>query len=302
MADLKVILAKLIYTLKEFFKKKPKAATELYSPFGIPDSFLVKINKRIKVIIDPTKNYFKIRLNSDRKNFEYLILIHGCEPPEINDVAESIIENANKFDEIYSFDSTLLRQIQSAKTFSFGSCWVATDSNEQLVSLKKDYHQIFDYNKKFRLSYIKSDKNKLPGHQLRFSLNDTILKKRNYKLIYPQQRIDTKVELFKDTAFHIAIENSKHENYFTEKIIDCFMSYTIPIYWGCPNIDSFFDKEGIIFFNDKKELESILDNLTMEDYFKRIEAVKRNYQIALDNYAFFFDRVNDYICSLEKNG
>ena len=40
-----------------------------------------------------------------------------------------------------------------------------------------------------------------------------------------------KTELFIDSMFHIAIENNKAINYFTEKLIDCFVSKTIPIYW-----------------------------------------------------------------------
>ena len=36
--------------------------------------------------------------------------------------------------------------------------------------------------------------------------------------------------------------------YFNEKIIDCFFSGTIPIYWGTKNISKYFDENGIIFF------------------------------------------------------
>ena len=47
-------------------------------------------------------------------------------------------------------------------------------------------------------------------------------------------------------AYSLAFENSRHVNYFTEKIIDCFLSWTKPIYWGCPNISDFFPKSSYI--------------------------------------------------------
>ena len=51
--------------------------------------------------------------------------------------------------------------------------------------------------------------------------------------------------------FSIAIENSRNGCYFTEKILDCFTTRTVPIYWGCPDIGDYFDMNVIITFNRK---------------------------------------------------
>jgi hypothetical protein len=37
--------------------------------------------------------------------------------------------------------------------------------------------------------------------------------------------------------FHIAVENVKIDNWYTEKISQSFATKTVPIYWGCPNIE-----------------------------------------------------------------
>lgn len=42
--------------------------------------------------------------------------------------------------------------------------------------------------------------------------------------------------------YSLACENCQVPNYFTEKIIDCMLCWTKPIYWGCPNIDQYFPK------------------------------------------------------------
>jgi len=51
------------------------------------------------------------------------------------------------------------------------------------------------------------------------------------------------------------------ENWFTEKIVDCFRTKTIPIYKGCPNIKDFYNEKGIIKFNTTEELYSILNDI-----------------------------------------
>jgi hypothetical protein len=51
------------------------------------------------------------------------------------------------------------------------------------------------------------------------------------------------------------------ENWFTEKLVDCFRTKTIPIYKGCPNIKDFYNKKGIITFDTMEELSTILNNI-----------------------------------------
>ena len=53
----------------------------------------------------------------------------------------------------------------------------------------------------------------------------------------------------------------KTQNWFTEKLVDCFRTKTIPIYKGCPNIKDFYNEKGIIFFNSMEELSSILNDV-----------------------------------------
>ena len=77
--------------------------------------------------------------------------------------------------------------------------------------------------------------------------------------IYPHES----KEFLYNKTFNIAIENSREKNYFTEKIIDCFRSFTVPIYWGCENISEHFDDRGIIFINDIEEVQSTIENLTI---------------------------------------
>jgi hypothetical protein len=95
--------------------------------------------------------------------------------------------------------------------------------------------------------------------------------------------------------FHIAAENSQQRNYFTEKIIDCFASKTIPIYYGCPNIGDWFNMDGIITFNDIKDLEHIFDYIDEDYYNSRQAAIEENYEIAKQ-----FHGINDVVPRLTR--
>ncbi|HEY0030055.1 MAG TPA: glycosyltransferase family 10 [Bacteroidia bacterium] len=262
----------------------------VYSPFGIPADKFERTDKRVKVIIDPTPGYFVFQMRSDLKKYDKTLLIHGCETPDLNNIREVLIKHGHKFTKVYSFDKEVLNNVKGSELFCFGSCWVADG--------KKVYKNHFDLNKKFKLSFIRSSKRELPGHKLRYEIEGLFNKQYPFEVFFPKERVESKNVLFTDSMFHLTIENSRYENYFTEKVIDCFMSYTIPIYWGCPNIAGYFDQNGIIQFNTKEELETILKNLSPEDYLLREKAVKKNYDIAKAKYAFFFERIDEYIAKL----
>ena len=87
-------------------------------------------------------------------------------------------------------------------------------------------------------------------------------------------------------------------NYFADKVLDCFATKTLPIYYGASNISDFgYDEKGIIRFKDENDLLEILNNLTEEDYYSRIEAIENNYK-AVQKYGFFFPRLEEYLDQL----
>jgi hypothetical protein len=78
----------------------------------------------------------------------------------------------------------------------------------------------------------------------------------------------------------VVIENSIESDYFTEKLLDCFLTGTIPIYWGTKNIENYFDTNGIIFINDENELSTIIDTLDVELYNSKINSIQSNFESA----------------------
>ena len=105
--------------------------------------------------------------------------------------------------------------------------------------------------------------------------------------------IEYKEEALVDYMFTIVIENVSDKNYFTEKIIDPLLTGTIPIYWGCPNIDNYFNMSGFINL-DVENIDSILNSLDGELYDSMISIASKNYNEAL-NYEITEDWIYNNI-------
>lgn len=92
----------------------------------------------------------------------------------------------------------------------------------------------------------------------------------------------SKMPLFETFQYSIVIENNREKNYFTEKIQDCIITKTIPIYWGCPNIGDYFDTSGWVILGDNivEDLERELPKLDAEHYSRYLGVVNANYERA----------------------
>lgn len=190
------------------------------------------------------------------------------EPPAIDPgIYEKAASLSHVFDVIYTYDQGLIERVNNAHYCAYGSAWVH-DPDWKI------------YDKSKMVSMIVSVKNYTPGQRYRMEVYNAI-RDRVDVMGKGIREIEKKVEGLHEYRFSIAMENSRTRYYFTEKLMDCFASGTVPIYWGCPGIDRFFDPAGIILFDSIEELKGILDNLSVEEYEKRAKAIKNNYEIAL---------------------
>tara|TARA_R110000824_G_scaffold388703_4_gene584378 strand:- start:5308 stop:6207 length:900 start_codon:yes stop_codon:yes gene_type:complete len=49
-----------------------------------------------------------------------------------------------------------------------------------------------------------------------------------------------KFEWLQQYEYSLTLENGQGNGFFTEKLVDAFMAYTVPIYWGAPDINKYF--------------------------------------------------------------
>ena len=111
---------------------------------------------------------------------------------------------------------------------------------------------------------------------------------------------DDKPATMGDYTFALCFENAIWPDYVTEKIFDCMLVGTIPIYWGAPDIENdvpancFIDMRKFSTKSGYAELRSFLHALTSEDIQKYKQAMRAYFdspQFKKFTPEYFFDFV-----------
>lgn len=172
-------------------------------------------------------------------------------------LVESIIENRqlveDTYEIIFTHDQRLLSLGDKFKWAPAQGFWI----REPKI-----------YEKSKMISMISSNKRMCEGHLKRLEWIERIgdqvdLYGRGFN------EIALKEEGLCDYMFSVAIENGQYETYFTEKLLDCFATGTIPVYLGAPDIGNHFNKDGIIDLNEEFYISDDL-------YYGKMDAIKDN--------------------------
>ncbi len=158
--------------------------------------------------------------------------------------------------------------------------------------LQQDYHSLSSLQvpeKPLSISCIASDLTKLKGHRLRMDFIDTLKKELPQIDFFGKGThfIKDKTEGLLPYRFSIAIENTSAPYYFTEKINDCFLTYTVPLYYGCTNIGKYFPEGAFIPINIEEPAQAvkmIKQAIEKDDWQQRIGALHEARELVLNKY------------------
>lgn len=131
------------------------------------------------------------------------------------------------------------------------------------------------YNKTKLVSMIASNKQMCKEHRYRQQIISKFSNKCDH-YGWGYNPITDKLIGLKDYCFSITMENATYSNMFTEKLTDCFMTGTVPVYYGMANIGEFFNIDGIIILDENFKIE----DLTYSLYLSKLEYIVENFNIA----------------------
>lgn len=137
-------------------------------------------------------------------------------------------------------------------------------------------------------SFLIGNKMATEGHRFRHEVADEVAFGVDFYGVLGKSTTygpDTKLEVLRDYAFSIVIENTCEPNYFDEWLLDCLSVGTIPLYWGCPNIGEFFACGGILPFASAAHCRTLVESLSWDLYERLWKAASHNLK-----------RVPDYAC------
>lgn len=184
----------------------------------------------------------------------------------INEAYEYVLEHENYFKYIFTHDSKLL-ELPQARMLNWADVWIQTD----LIKTKG-------------ISLCTSYKNWCPLHNARLELAYLYKNRPEVDVYYgdwnnPEIPTVDAGDYLSPYKFSIIIENDIDDFWFTEKILNCFSTKTVPIYVGARKIYQLFNADGIIQIDDWHDIPKIIDNLVIDEaYNNRIAAIEDNYE------------------------
>jgi len=230
-----------------------------------------------------------------------------CEPRIVQDFVSYVIQHASQFHTIMTYDHDLLIHCPNARFYIAAQTWIPHEYYQQVdVSLKE-----------YKISTLAGSKciNQSAGHLFRQAIHYHQQELSRFPITFFRSSVqrphlpdlgdnpflvantstNSKESLFHTFQFAIIIENTTQRNYFSEKLIDCLITKTIPIYYGGVNIHQFFNTTGwIILSTSVEDLASHLETLHPHYYSSYQEIIEQNYQKAVA-YSVFYQNLNHSI-------
>ncbi|MFH1146362.1 MAG: glycosyltransferase family 10 [Pseudomonadota bacterium] len=142
------------------------------------------------------------------------------------------------------------------------------------------------------ISWIVGNASDLAGHRKRLSFLRFI--QHNFSGIDLLGRavkyVDDKWDGLASYRYSLAVENSSSPDYWTEKVADCFLTWTVPFYYGCTNLEQYFPQDSFIRIDiDRPEtsLALIKSMALTEDWERRLPALDEARRLVLNKYQMF---------------
>lgn len=197
------------------------------------------------------------------------------ESPEVYpETTEFVVKNPQLFDLVITNDLDVLDVVPRAVHVPAAGCWIPPA--QQAIASKTRW-----------CSMIASQKNVTSGHRARLTMAATAVQEgvhvfgRGFGGAQGFGELRDKAEGLVPYRYSVTVENCRRRGYFSEKVIDCFLTGTIPIYWGTPTLTEVFDPEGVIVVESEDDLPAALSAATDEHYERVRPAVEANFHRAL---------------------
>jgi hypothetical protein len=140
------------------------------------------------------------------------------------------------------------------------------------------------------LSWVTSNKSAFRGHRLRMRFLQALQSRVEFDLFGAGfQFIKDKWDALAPYRYSLAIENFSNAYYWSEKLADCFLAWSMPIYYGCTRITEYFPAEAmlIIDIHDPDSVDQVSAAIKSNAWERNLEAIAHARQLVLDKYQLF---------------
>ena len=231
---------------------------------GIPKNFDLDLLSKKKYICLPReplvqKNWEKFNLPT---GFTYDNIIHAVTNPQFIDKNYDFLSNLEYKEREKNF-SAIISNKSSGEGYKI--------RREFLLNLSKQYPELCDiYGAGWKNELGAAYKGELDGYHKKTSNITTV----------------TKYIGLIDYRYSLCIENCCRKNYFSEKFTDAVLCWTVPIYYGCPNISDYFPEDSyyVVDITQPDSIEKIKELISRPLSEKNIAALSKARELILNRY------------------
>lgn len=186
----------------------------------------------------PVKCVCDEQIYANKRTGQQVMLL--IEPRSIQpNVYDFVEEHYSEYEYVFTHDSYLLSHLPNAKPILWGGVWCRSENPEKtkLISMTSSDKELCDLHKE-RKRIARKYKDKIDV----------------YGTIDGGEYVDP-IDTLEPYMYSVVIENYIDGLWFSEKLLNCFATKTIPIYYGARDIDNYFDDRGIIHCKSINEIE-----------------------------------------------
>ena len=143
------------------------------------------------------------------------------------------------------------------------------------------------------ISVVSSNKSMCEGHRQRLAFVEKLKKHFGDKLDVFGRGINDfsdKWEVLSPYKYHIAIENQQQDYYITEKLMDPYIAFCYPFYFGAPNVRDIYPHNSLVtidIYNAERSIAIIEETINQDTYAQKIPFIKEARQRTLNEENFF---------------
>jgi hypothetical protein len=140
------------------------------------------------------------------------------------------------------------------------------------------------------LSWITSNAGRFKGHKKRLAFLQRLQREVDFDLWGRGFRsIPDKWDGLAPYRYALAVENYRGPHYWSEKLADCFLAWTMPIYCGCINIAEYFPRESFVSVDieSRDAVKMVKEAIRSDLWLRNRDAVARARELVLEKYQFF---------------
>ena len=270
------------FNLYNFYEYKDKVeqfdnAIIYHLPYGKDDignateKLLLKYKGKIPIVMRSYDAHSPLKLSSF-----YLDTYHDLALTYL----QSLVNNTNRLFTQISYDNYIITKYDNiGSNRKFASIILRKETRKGYFELTNSFKDI-KITKTYDIREIFAQYKQIDVYGANWPLD---MKNNKGTLLYAKKHL-----VQNQYKFNFIIENAIVDNYLSEKILDTFLSLSVPVYIGSPVVEKYIPKECFIDirdFEDNDKLIDYLESMSEDEYIKYIENILKYRDKIFDDFS-----------------